>query len=112
MLEVNTTKKDDATIVSIRGDVDLYSSPQVRKTIIALTGKKTPIILVNLTEVGYMDSSGVATLVEGLQQVGKYKGKFKLFGLAPAVREVFELSRLDKVFEIHKDEAAAMASLT
>lgn len=111
MLEVNTIKKDNATIVSIKGDVDLYSSPQVRKAVIALTGKKTAIILINLSDVGYMDSSGVATLVEGLQQVGKYKGQFKLFGLAPAVKEVFELSRLDKVFDIHSDETAALASV-
>jgi len=111
MLEVSTDKKNDATIVSIKGDVDLYSSPQVRKAIIGLTAKKTPAILVNLTEVSYMDSSGVATLVEGLQQVGKYKGQFKIFGLASAVKEVFELSRLDKVFDVQTDEAAALASL-
>jgi anti-anti-sigma regulatory factor len=53
----------------------------------------------------------VATLVEGLQQAGKYKGKFKLFGLTSAVREVFELSRLDKVFEIYPNEDAAFGSL-
>jgi len=111
MLEVSTSKKDAATIVSIKGDVDLYSSPQVRKAVIALTTKKTPVILINLTDVGYMDSSGVATLVEGLQQVGKYKGQFKIFGLAAAVKEVFELSRLDKVFDIHVDEASALASV-
>lgn len=111
MLEVSTSKKDAATIVSIKGDVDLYSSPQVRKAVIALTAKKTPVILINLTDVGYMDSSGVATLVEGLQQVGKYKGQFKIFGLAAAVKEVFELSRLDKVFDIHADEASALASV-
>jgi len=111
MLDVTTHKTGEAMVVSIKGDVDLYSSPQLRKTVIALTGKKTPAILINLSDVGYMDSSGVATLVEGLQQAGKYKGKFKLFGLTSTVKEVFELSRLDKVFDIYSDEAAAMASV-
>ena len=111
MIEVVMRQKQEATIVSIKGDVDLYSSPQVRKSIIALTEKRAPAILVDLHNVGYMDSSGVATLVEGLQQVGKYKGKFKLFGLTSAVREVFELSRLDKVFEIYPNEDAAFGSL-
>lgn len=111
MIEVITRNQHAAAIVSIKGDVDLYSSPSVRKAIIALTEKKTPMILVDLQNVSYMDSSGVATLVEGLQQTGKYKGHFKLFGLGLAVREVFELSRLDKVFEIYPNEEAAFNSL-
>jgi anti-sigma B factor antagonist len=111
MIEVVMRQKHEATIVSIKGDVDLYSSPQVRKAIIALTEKRAPVIMVDLHHVGYMDSSGVATLVEGLQQTGKYKGKFKLFGLTSAVREVFELSRLDKVFEIYPNEDATFGSL-
>jgi anti-sigma B factor antagonist len=111
MLEVATRNKHEAIIVSIKGDVDLYSSPEVRKVIIGLAEKKTPVIMVDLSHVSYMDSSGVATLVEGLQQAGKYKGKFKLFGLHMPVREVFELSRLDKVFEIYPNEDAAFRSL-
>lgn len=112
MIEVVIRNKNAAAIVAIKGDVDLYSSPSVRKAIIALTEKKMPLILVDLSNVSYMDSSGVATLVEGLQQTGKYKGHFKLFGLGLAVREVFELSRLDKVFEIYANEEAAFSSLT
>ncbi|MDZ7289811.1 MAG: STAS domain-containing protein [candidate division KSB1 bacterium] len=111
MIEVATRNKLEATIVSINGDVDLYSSPEVRKVIIGLTEKKTPVIMVDLSHVSYMDSSGVATLVEGLQQSGKYNGKFKLYGLGMAVREVFELSRLDKVFDIYPNEETAFSSL-
>ncbi len=111
MIEVVTRQQQDTIVVSIKGDVDLYSSPSVRKAIIALTEKKTPVIMVDLSGVSYMDSSGVATLVEGLQQTGKYKGRFKLFGLGMAVREVFELSRLDKVFETYPNEEAAFSSL-
>ena len=111
MLEVTTRNLNKAVVVAIKGDVDLYSSPKVRKIIIGLTKKKTKNILVDLTQVAYMDSSGVATLVEGLQQVGKYKGSLKLFGLESAVREVFELSRLDKVFEIYEDEENATGTL-
>lgn len=112
MLEITTRDLDNSVIVAIKGDVDLYSSPQVRKTIISLTKNKVKNLFVDLTQVAYMDSSGVATLVEGLQQVGKYKGKLKLFGLDAAVREVFELSRLDKVFEIYENEEDAIGSLT
>ncbi|HHL71449.1 MAG TPA: anti-sigma factor antagonist [Bacteroidetes bacterium] len=111
MLEVSTHPVGNAVVVKITGDVDLYSSPEVRKTIIGLTKNKEKNILIDLSQVAYMDSSGVATLVEGLQQVGRYKGTLKLFGLDAAVREVFELSRLDKVFEIYTTEAEALETI-
>lgn len=111
MLKLNTVKHDWATIVEIEGDVDFYSSPEVRKAIIELTQAQTPVILINLRKVGYMDSSGVATLVEGLQKVGKYGGKFKLTNLRNEVKGVFELSRLDKVFEIYNTIEEAQESL-
>ena len=75
-LEVNIENKNDAVIVNIQGEVDLYSSPEVRKTILTLTKQKLPAIIINLAKVTYMDSSGIATLVEGLQQTGKYKGSY------------------------------------
>ena len=111
MLEVSTLEKGDATVVCIHGDVDLYSSPQVRKTIMGLTKQKTKKILIDLSRVSYMDSSGVATLVEGLQHVGKYKGRLGIFGLDAAVKEVFELSRLDRVFEIYPDVDDALEKM-
>jgi anti-sigma B factor antagonist len=110
-LEVVTETKDHATLVHITGEVDLYSSPEVRKEILKLTKAKTPAIVVNLENVNYMDSSGVATLIEGLQQCGKYKGRFALAGLRSSVKEVFELTRLDKVFEIHKDVKTALEKI-
>lgn len=112
MIEVSTQEVNKAVVLSIVGDVDLYSSPEVRKELIALTEKKVKHILVDLNKVSYMDSSGVATLVEGLQQVGKYKGKLLLYGLDSVVKEVFELSRLDKVFDIYPDQNAAMETIS
>ncbi len=91
------------TIIELFGEIDLDSSPEVRKQILAVTHKKSPKILINLAGVTYMDSSGVATMVEGLQRTNAYNGHFVLVNLGPGVREVFELSRLDKVFKIYDD---------
>ncbi|MFQ5630602.1 MAG: STAS domain-containing protein [bacterium] len=112
MIEVSTQELGKAVVLFVTGDVDLYSSPEVRKELIALTEKKVKNILVDLNKVSYMDSSGVATLVEGLQQVGKYTGKLLLYGLDSVVKEVFELSRLDKVFDIYPDQDAAMEAIS
>lgn len=101
MLKINTSQRDSATILEIYGEIDLYSSPEVRKVLLQLVNDKTAVIIVNLNGVTYIDSSGVATLVEGLQEMEKYSGKLKLTNLRDAVRHVFELSSLDKIFEIH-----------
>jgi len=111
-VELVVFEKQNAAILKIVGDVDLYSSPQVRKKILALMKKKTENLLVDLDGVSYMDSSGVATLVEALQLMKKRRGKLKLFNLRPAIRDVFELSRLDKVFDICEDENQAMAAIS
>ncbi|NIV73238.1 MAG: anti-sigma factor antagonist [Calditrichae bacterium] len=111
MLKIDVDNKDSVTIVRIEGEVDLYSSPEVRKTILELVNQKPEAIVVNLGQVGYMDSSGLATLVEGLQQVGKYSGKFVLANLRTEVKEVFTLSHLDKVFEIYESLGEALKSV-
>jgi len=111
MLDVSTRSEDKADIIEIEGEVDLYSSPALRKVLLELTKKKTSAIIVDLEKVKYMDSSGVATLVEALQQVNKYKGKLKLVNLRDAVKDVFELSRLDKVFDISENLNEAKKAL-
>jgi len=107
-LELEVFKKNDVAILKISGDVDLYSSPQVRNKILALLAKTQKNLLVNLKDVSYMDSSGVATLVEALQLTNKRGGKLRLYHLGPAIRDVFELSRLDKVFDICETESQAL----
>ncbi len=111
MLDVKTIPEDTFTVVEIRGEVDLYSSPDLRKVLLQLTSASTPVLIIDLGNVKYMDSSGVATLVEALQQVGKYDGKLKLAQLRDAVKDVFELSRLDKVFDIYSSLESARESV-
>jgi len=107
-LELEILNTNAASILKIKGDVDLYSSPQVRKEVITLITKINKNLLVDLAEVTYMDSSGVATLVEALQLTKKRGGKLKLFSLGSTVKDVFELSRLDKVFDICDNQQQAL----
>ena len=110
-MEIEVIKKDSLSILKINGDVDLYSSPQVRKQVISLISKTNKNLLVDLADVAYMDSSGVATLVEALQLTKKFGGKLKLFSLGTTVRDVFDLSRLDKVFDICDNEQQALEGI-
>ena len=109
-VQISTRQVGVAIVLDVVGDIDLYNSPAVRKALLsALREKRAPRVVVNLTAVRYIDSSGVASLVEGLKISRELGSRFVLFGLSSAAREVFELSRLIKVFEVVDDEAKALA---
>lgn len=110
-MELKVVNRENFHIVMLKGDVDLYSSPDVRNQILPIVKKKNAILLVDFAEVPYMDSSGVATLVEALQIANRNSGKLRLFNLGQPIRDVFELSRLDRVFEIYDNEQAALKGI-
>ncbi len=102
---------DDGTILDISGDIDLAHSPVMRKTLLGeIKEKKMKKVFLNMKDVRYIDSSGIATLVEGLKASRELGTRLILFGLSKSVREVMELARLQKIFEIFEGEAQALAS--
>ncbi len=86
-------------IVSLEGDVDLQSSPEARKVLLECVGRKMPVV-VDLSGVGYIDSSGVASLVESLQSARKAGNTLVLAAVSEGALRVLQLARLDKVFTI------------
>ena len=110
-ISVQSEVDKQTAVISVKGDIDLYSSPQVRQTILdTLNGKTVKRVIVNLAAVRYVDSSGVASLVEGLQLSRKSQVRFVLCGLNKAPLQVLELTRLVKVFEIHDTLETALAA--
>lgn len=99
MEEIRFKKIDDGCIIYATGEIDLSNSHQLRKTILAAL-KTNQKVYVDLSAVDYIDSSGIASLVEGLQ-FSKSTGKeFYLTKPSPQVTAIMELARLDKVFTI------------
>jgi anti-sigma B factor antagonist len=88
--------------------VDLYSSTRLREALMKSIQSGGPSVLINMKDVGYIDSSGIATLVEALQLTRQTQTRFGLFALRSNARSVLELSRLDKVFNIFEDEREAL----
>jgi anti-sigma B factor antagonist len=99
-LELVTDSDSEKTLITASGDVDLYSSPQLRQVVLKASKSRCAAVGVNLNAVTYMDSSGVATLVEGLKECGKKKNAFVLVAPSQAVMKVLQLARLDSVFDI------------
>ena len=100
--------EDGIVAVSIHGDIDMSTSPQVRESLSPLFKENRKVIVVDLGGVSYIDSSGIATLVEGLQWSHSSKNKFRLVNLTPGVRDVFEIARLLSVFDVYDSKEEAL----
>lgn len=97
-------------VVSVSGDIDMYSSHMLREELMLQTGRRPKILLVNLKDVPYIDSSGIATFVEVLKVMKKYGGRLKLVHMNREILEVFKFSKLDNVFEINDNIEDALNS--
>ncbi len=99
-----------SNVVPLKGEIDLHVSPSVTASLNQMIEKKPERLVVDLSEVTYIDSAGLAALIEAMQKVEGYGGKFLLAGLQETVRSIFEISRLDQVFQIFPDADAALGA--
>jgi anti-sigma B factor antagonist len=108
-VQISARRMDKTTILDISGDIDLAHSSEVRRVVlIEFREKRTPKVILNLLGVNYIDSSGVASLVEGLKASRDVGSRLILFGLSPIAHEVLQLSKLLTIFEIYDTEEKAL----
>lgn len=101
---------EEHKILPIEGEIDLHLSPQIAAALREVIDEKPKKVVLDLSKVGYIDSSGLAVLIEGMQKVEFYGGKLYLVGLQETVRAIFDSTRLDQAFRIFPDVAAALAA--
>lgn len=106
-MELHQEHSDGAVILRPRGEVDLASSPALRKALQEQLDARCPLLLLDMSEVSYIDSSGLAALIEYGRDTPAIGGKMALFGLTPRVKTVFELVRLNELFPIADDATQA-----
>jgi anti-sigma B factor antagonist len=99
-MQMNSEEKNGILVFKITGDIDINSSPDMKKGFEKIFREKKNKIVIDLKSVGYVDSSGLATIVEILKNMRVYGGKLKLSGLSDKVRGLFEITKLDKLFDI------------
>jgi len=110
-VQVSARQSEGLVIIDVSGDIDLANSPVMRKVLLSeIKEKHTRKVFLNLKNVRYIDSSGIASLVEGLKASRGQGARLVLYALSPTVREVLELSRLQKIFEIFDNEEQALSS--
>jgi anti-sigma B factor antagonist len=99
-LRLISTVQNDAPVVRAAGEVDLRTSPQLREVLLKVAQSKPKRLIIDLSDVDYMDSSGVGTMVEVKRLIERAGGRLILVALQPRVRSVFEVTQLERFFDI------------
>ncbi len=99
-MSINIEEQENIVIARLMGDVDLGHAPNIRKALLKVLENKKPLVI-DLSTVSYIDSSGIACLVEALQNAKKHQLNFSLANISSKAMRVLQLARLDKVFTIY-----------
>ncbi|HKZ57648.1 MAG TPA: STAS domain-containing protein [Thermodesulfovibrionales bacterium] len=109
-MEIEIVVYKGTKVMELSGEIDMYTSPELRKELMGLLQRKVSPLLVDFKEVSYIDSSGIATFVEGLKGIKTYGGRLKFFSIPDRIVEIFNFSKLDRVFEIYRNLDEAIKS--
>ena len=101
---------DSPRVLPLKGEIDLHVSPGVESSLVSMIAKHPEHIVVDLSGVTFIDSSGLAVLIKAMQDVKEYGGKFALAGINNNVRSIFEMARLDQVFLIDPRDDELLAA--
>jgi anti-sigma B factor antagonist len=108
-VKISIREVGDAKVIEVEGDVDLGTSVLLRSTLFDNLQSAAKVAL-NLTAIRYIDSSGIATLIEVLKGSQRLNKEFVLFGLSPAVQEVFRLTHVIRIFRVFQTEQEALGA--
>lgn len=107
-MKISQKQSGEVHIFELSGELDFQTSPDLRHKLQTVSEKPSHKVIVNLKKVNYIDSSGLATFVEALQKAKRLSGRLVLTELVPSVKSVFEIAKLDKVFQLTATEAEAL----
>lgn len=109
-MDIEVLEYKGEKVIALTGDIDMYSSPELRESLMGLVRNKIPTLFVDFSNVSYIDSSGIATFVEGLKFMKSYGGRLQFFNIPARIMEIFNFSKLDRVFEIYGNIEDAFSS--
>ena len=102
-LKMNTRSIDETTsVIKLEGEVDVYTAPQLKQQIINMLDNNIIHIIVDLTDVEYLDSTALGVLIGGLKRLRERDGSLDLVCPNPRIRRIFEITGLDRIFDIHQ----------
>lgn len=109
-LTLSTREVDGTTIVSVGGEIDVYTAPKLRDKITELVGEGVFTIVIDMEAVEFLDSTGLGVLVGGLKKVRAHDGSLELVCTQDRLLKIFRITGLAKVFVIHDSADGALAA--
>lgn len=110
-MNIRVTKHEDFLTLSIEGRLDISSAASVKEEVVKRLNSGERAIILNLMQVDFINSSGLGTLVSILKEVKSVGGRLALSNLVSHVQEIFEITQLSEIFEIHAAESEAQQAL-
>lgn len=107
-MQIKEQNVNDVTVLAVDGEIDLNSSPTMRKKFEELINKNVSKIIINFQNVSYIDSSGLATVIEMLQRLKKVQGQLRLTNMSEKIKNLFEITKIDKLFQMYTSEQDAL----
>ena len=98
-------------LIELEGEVDVYTAPHLKQQMITLLEEGHVEMVVDLTKVEYLDSTALGVLIGGLKRVRERDGNLQLICPSPRIRRVFEITGLDKIFDIYNTEEETVAKV-
>ncbi len=113
MSEMDLTERtvEGVSAVGLTGELNIHTAPDLRRLLMKYVKKGEQNLMLDLTGLKFMDTSGLATLIEAQLKVEKYGGRLVLFGLDAQIREVFDVTRVSKLFRIYATEEEALEAV-
>jgi anti-sigma B factor antagonist len=110
--DIKTEKlRDDAYVISLAGEVDLYTAPEFKQQLLEVIGDGAKHVVVDLTETTFIDSTTLGVLVGGVKRLRPDGGQLSLVCSDRNITKIFEITGLDKVFTIHETRSEAVETI-
>ncbi|MGQ0847372.1 MAG: STAS domain-containing protein [Sporichthyaceae bacterium] len=109
-LSLTTRTEGDRTVVTVGGEIDVYTAPKLREQLVDLVNAGQYHLVVDMEQVEFLDSTGLGVLVGGLKRVRAHDGSLRLVCTQERIVKIFRITGLTKVFPIHDSVAAAVAA--
>jgi anti-sigma B factor antagonist len=102
-LAIRTEQEGDVCTVTLEGEIDVYTAPRLKEQLVSVIGGGCTNVIVDLQNVGFIDSSGLGVLVGALRRAREHDGVVRIVCTRDSILKIFRITGLDKVFPIFSD---------
>ena len=106
--EVSELESNGVPVLAVRGEIDVATAPQLRERLLGLAGRDRVVVIVDLTDVSFVDSTALGVLVSGAKRLRKGGGDLRLVVTEPHIAKVLAITGLTEVFQIYATAGEAV----